>query len=63
MVARRSGEGMRMGAEQASAAILATVSVSAARRHPADLPTAMAAYVTRALSRDPSGDAAARAAE
>ena len=29
------------------------VSASAARRHPADLPAAMAAYVTRALSREP----------
>ena len=34
----------------ASTAVLATVSASAARRHPADLPTAMADYVTRTLS-------------
>jgi len=39
-------------AAQASTGILAAVSESAARRHPADLPTAMAAYVSRALSRD-----------
>ncbi|HKA08920.1 MAG TPA: hypothetical protein VKI99_00435 [Candidatus Dormibacteraeota bacterium] len=39
-------------AARASTGILAAVSVSAARRHPADLPAAMAAYVTRALSRD-----------
>ena len=39
-------------AARASTGILAAVSASAARRHPADLPTAMAAYVTRALSRD-----------
>jgi hypothetical protein len=37
-------------AARASTGILAAVSASAARRHPADLPTAMAAYVTRALS-------------
>jgi len=40
-------------AARASAGILAAVSASAARRHPADLPAAMAAYVTRALSREP----------
>jgi hypothetical protein len=34
----------------ASSGILTAVSASAARRHPADLPAAMAAYVTRALS-------------
>jgi len=39
-------------AARASTGILAAVSAAAARRHPADLPTAMAAYVTRALSRD-----------
>jgi len=39
-------------AARASTGILAAASASAARRHPADLPTAMAAYVTRALSRD-----------
>jgi len=35
----------------ASATVLATASEAAARQHPADLPTAMAAYVTSALSR------------
>jgi hypothetical protein len=40
-------------AARAGAGILAAVSASAARRHPADLPTAMAAYVTRALSCEP----------
>jgi hypothetical protein len=39
-------------AARASTGILATVSESAALRHPADLPAAMAAYVTRALSRE-----------
>jgi hypothetical protein len=38
-------------AARASAEVLTTVSVTAARRHPADLPAAMAAYVTRALAR------------
>jgi len=37
-------------ATRASAEVLATVSAAAARRHPADLPTAMATYVTRVLS-------------
>jgi hypothetical protein len=37
-------------AARASTEVLATVSSAAARRHPADLPTAMAAYVTRVLS-------------
>jgi hypothetical protein len=37
-------------AARASTAVLAAVSESAARRHPADLPVAMAAYVTRRLS-------------
>ena len=37
-------------AARASAEVLATASAAAALRHPADLPTAMAAYVTRALS-------------
>jgi hypothetical protein len=37
-------------AARASTAVLDTVSAAAARRHPADLPTAMAAYVTRVLS-------------
>lgn len=36
-------------AARASTGVLATVSASAARRHPAGLPTAMAAYVTRVL--------------
>jgi hypothetical protein len=40
-------------AARASTGVLATVSAAAARRHPADLPVAMAAYVTRALSREP----------
>jgi hypothetical protein len=39
-------------AGRASAGILAAVSAAAARGHPADLPEAMAAYVTRALSRE-----------
>jgi hypothetical protein len=38
-------------AARASSGILAAASAYAARRHPAELPTAMAAYVTRALSR------------
>jgi hypothetical protein len=38
---------------RASTGILAAVRASAARRHPVDLPAAMAAYVTRALSREP----------
>jgi hypothetical protein len=38
---------------RASTGILAAVSASAARRHPADLLAAMAAYVIRALSREP----------
>ena len=40
-------------AARASAALLAEVSAAAAGRHPADLPSAMAAYVTSALSREP----------
>jgi hypothetical protein len=39
-------------AARASAALLSKVSASAAQRHPADLPSAMAGYVTHALSRD-----------
>jgi hypothetical protein len=39
-------------AARASAGVLVTASEAAARRHPADLPTAMAAYVTRALGRE-----------
>ena len=49
-------------AARASAEVLAAASAAAARRHPADLPTAMAAYVTRVLS-EPSADAAAARAE
>ena len=37
-------------AARASTGVLATVSAAAARQHPADLPAAMAAYVTRVLS-------------
>jgi hypothetical protein len=44
-------------AARASTAVLTAVSESAARRHPADLPAAMAAYVTRRLS-GTSGDPA-----
>jgi hypothetical protein len=40
-------------AARASTGVLATASQAAARRHPADLPAAMAAYVSRALSREP----------
>jgi hypothetical protein len=39
-------------AARASAGVLAAASEAAARRHPADLPTAMADYVTRALFPD-----------
>jgi hypothetical protein len=39
-------------AARASAGVLAAVSEAVARRHPADLPTAMAGYVTRALFPD-----------
>jgi hypothetical protein len=38
---------------RAAAQVLATASEAAARRHPADLPAAMAAYVTGALAREP----------
>jgi hypothetical protein len=44
--------GLRRAAS-ASAAVLTAASEAAARRHPADLPAAMAAYVTRALAREP----------
>ena len=44
--------GLRRAA-RASAKVLTTASEAAARRHPADLPAAMAAYVTRMLSREP----------
>jgi hypothetical protein len=37
-------------AARASTEVLATVSAAAARRHPADLPAAMAVYVTRVLA-------------
>ena len=40
-------------AAQASAGILTAVSAQAARRHPAEIPVAMADYVTGALSREP----------
>jgi hypothetical protein len=40
-------------AARASAGVLAVASEAAARRHRADLPAPMAAYVTRALSREP----------
>jgi hypothetical protein len=44
--------GLRRAA-RASTEVLARASEAAARRHPADLPAAMAAYVTCALSREP----------
>jgi hypothetical protein len=40
-------------AARASAGVLTVASEAAARRHPADLPAAMADYVTRALLREP----------
>jgi hypothetical protein len=40
-------------AARASTATLTAVSAAASRRHPADLPEAMGAYVTRALFREP----------
>jgi hypothetical protein len=51
-VAGLDAPGLRRAA-RASADVLATVSQAAARRHPADLPAAMAAYVTGALSSEP----------
>ena len=39
-------------AARAGAGVLVMASEAAARRHPADLPTEMAAYVTRALGRE-----------
>ena len=42
-------------AARAAAEVLTTASEAAARRHPADLPAAMAAYVTRALSLNVAG--------
>lgn len=44
--------GLRRAA-RAAAQALAAASEAAARRHPADLPAAMAAYVTSALAREP----------
>ena len=49
-------------AARASAEVLAAASAAAARRHPADLPMAMAVYVTRVLS-EPSADPAAAKAQ
>ena len=51
-VAGLAAEDLRRAA-RASAEVLVTASEAAARRHPAELPTAMAAYVTRALAREP----------
>jgi hypothetical protein len=51
-VAGLDARGLRRAA-LASAKVLTTASEAAARRHPADLPAAMAAYVTRMLSREP----------
>jgi hypothetical protein len=48
-------------AARASTEVLATASAAAARRHPADLPTAMAAYVTRVLSQTNGDRATAKA--
>jgi hypothetical protein len=53
-VARLDRADLRRAA-QASATVLTQVSVAAAQRCPAELPTAMARYVTRALSRSPYG--------
>jgi hypothetical protein len=50
-VAGLDAPGLRRAA-RASANVLTTASEAAACRHPADLPAAMAAYVTRALSRE-----------
>ncbi|MGH3247334.1 MAG: hypothetical protein ACRDOI_14155 [Trebonia sp.] len=51
-VAGLDAPGLRLAA-RASATVLTTASEAAARRHPADLPAAMAAYVTRTLAREP----------
>jgi hypothetical protein len=51
-VAGLDAAGLRRAA-RASARILAAASEAAARRQPAELPAAMAAYVSRALSREP----------
>lgn len=50
-VAGLDAPGLRRAA-RASAKVLTTASEAAARRHPADLPAPMAAYVTRVLSRE-----------
>ena len=52
-VARLDAADLRRAA-RVSADVLVTTSEAAAKRHPADLPTAMAAYVTRALERTPT---------
>ena len=49
-------------AARASTEVLAAASAAAARRHPADLPAAMAAYVTRVLSETNGGRSALPAA-
>ena len=49
-------------AARASTEVLAAASAAAARRHPADLPAAMAAYVTRVLSETTAGRAPLAAA-
>jgi hypothetical protein len=51
-VAGLDAPGLRRAA-RASAEVLTTASEAAAGRHPADLPAAMAAYVTRTLSGEP----------
>src|SRR5215468_7330 len=51
-VAGLDAPGLRQAA-RASAKVLTTASEAAARRHPADLPAPMAAYVTGRLSREP----------
>jgi hypothetical protein len=43
----------RLAARASVTVLTTTASEAAARRHPADLPGAMASYVTRALSREP----------
>ena len=61
-VAGLDAPGLRRAA-RASAKVLTTASEAAAGRHPADLPTAMAAYVTLVLSREPNPCTVAPAAE
>ena len=51
-VAGLDAAGLRRAA-RAAAQALAAASEAAARRHPADLPAAMAAYVTKVLTREP----------